>query len=218
MITTIKKPADSVMENLNGLWLSENHRIKQLPAETFRNVDPQHLRYWMHVHAVYCLPTRELVTFLMEEINNKHAIEICSGNADLYYHLDIPGTDSCIQQTPEMQLFYAAIQQPATAPYSDVFKFDAEKAVKVFTPQVVVGAYVTRKFIDGIDITNKAQASVYGVDEESLIASVEKYIHVGNHMTHGQKTALKLPHREVKLPGLVTRGSSEQDIIYIWEK
>lgn len=214
-------PRPIIMEDidvayLDALWLADDGRIKLLPAAAFREIDPMHLRLWMHHQARYCLPTLELVTWLREQIGDRTAVELGSGNGDLYYHLGITGTDSYIQTTPEFLQMTALWAQPSTKPRRDTLRLNAETAVRNLSPDLAVACYLTRKFIPGKDRIGKAQAFIWGPREEKIIERVQCYIHVGNEHTHGQKTALKKRHRKIRLPGLVTRGDPALDIIYVW--
>jgi len=203
---------------LDKKWLDENNRIRLLPTAEYLSVPNDHLRLWMHRHARYVIPTVEAIDWLLKKIAGRKAIEIGAGNADFYYHLGITGTDSCVQRDdPKVAEFYRLTGQPPTMPPSDVLKLEAEKAVKQLQPEVVIGTYVTRKFVNGVDVPGRAQASEHGTRDEYIIRNTGCYIHLGNSMTHGQKTALRFTHEKLQPSWLVTRAQyPEQNVVYIW--
>lgn len=210
------------IQYLLPLWvevIDNVYRVKCLPASEFLSVPREHLLLFMALTARYVLPTQELIAFLGDQIAGRSALEIGSGNADIYYHLRIRGTDSYIQQSLEVKMYYEhlAKQTPTNPPY-DVECLTGEEAVSKYRPQVVIGCYITRKYIEGKDGVG-SQASVYGVKEENILASpsVQTYVHVGNDNTHGTKHICKRPHEVIRLPGLVTRAAEpDKNAIYIW--
>lgn len=203
---------------LNERWLAEDGRIKLLPASEFRSVPNDHLRLWLHHQARYCLPTVELVEWLRAQIGGAYAVELGCGNGDLYHHLKITGVDSCIQNSPMVAAFMRMLGQVPTHPHKDVVPMNAENAVLQLRPRVAIACYLTRKFIQGVDQEGVSHASMYGVREEAIIDHVPLYIHIGNRMTHGDKTVLSLPHDELRFPWLVTRGHPDHDVIYVWKQ
>jgi hypothetical protein len=218
-VGVLHHPGDDVIRDLDARWIDPaTGRIRLLPAREFNFYPWVLLRTWMHLRARYCLPTVELVDWLKAKIAGRSAIEVGSGNGDLGFHLGIPETDSCIQQTPELLMFYHAHGQIPTRPRPECLKMDAETAVKKLKPQVVVASWLTRKFIAGTDREGAAQASIYGVSEKILVRKSDCYIHVGNEKSHGEKTILKTPHEEIRIPGMVSRGNPELDVIYVWGK
>ena len=208
---------DEVVAELSSRWLTPEGRIKLLPAAEFQSVPREQLMLWCNRTARYGIPTLELVRWLKGQIGNRSAIEVGAGNGDLGYHLGIPSTDSFIQCSPELRLYYAALGQVPTTPPEDVFRFDAVAAVKKWMPEVVVASWLTRRFVDGKDVPGAAQASVYGPCEEELVRLSRTYIHLGNEGSHGSKTALKLKHREFSFPWLVSRAQEpEKNVVYLW--
>ena len=210
------------LETCDEAFLDTQGRLRLLPAETYRRVDPASLRVWMHYRARYLLPTFELVAWLEEEINGRKAIEVASGNGDLAFHLGIKATDSYCQIChPAARLFYALGKQVPTRPTPDVYKLDAQQAINKFHPEVVVASWLTRKFIVGTDEDGISDASVLGPEEEWIFKRVEKYIHIGSETVHGTKTLLSVPHRTEKYPWLISRANytdPNSNVIYIWEK
>lgn len=203
---------------LDERWLSEDGRIKLLPAAAFRSVPPEHLRYWMHCKARYSLPTVELVEWLRERIAGRTALELGCGNGDLYHHLGIRGTDSGVQAETTLSALFQMMGQVPTRPRREVRIIDAESAVQKWRPEVAIASYLTRRFNPIIDQEGDAQASAYGPHEEVILANVCCYIHIGNRGSHDEKTVLTRPHEELQFPWLVTRGDPALDVIYVWGK
>jgi hypothetical protein len=207
------------VNHLDRALLDGDGRMRALfPAETFLGFEPDHLKLWCHLRARYGLPTLELVQWLRDKIGGRDALEIGAGNGDLGYLAGIRETDSYVQQTPELRAYFRITGQPSTCPARTVVKLDALAAIKKYRPRVVVASWFTRKFEIGKDVEGRAQASIYGVREEEILANAETYIHIGHEAQHGGKTLLALPHKAIRFPGLLSR-SAQQDgnVIYVWE-
>ncbi len=204
---------------LDADLLAPDGRIRLLPAAHYARYPLAVLRVWCSLRARYAIPTVELIAWLKSEIRDRTALEIGSGNGDVGYHAGIRETDSFVQQTTEVLAFYNIMQQAPTAPPPAVEKIDALDAIRQHRPQVVVAAWVTRKY-DPLRDGSGAQASIHGVDEDALLdlPGVETYIHIGSEPVHAQKTILRRPHRTVKLPGLLSRTSDpSSNVIWIWD-
>ena len=195
-----------------------NGQLQVVPAFALERLPKYHLAIWGNKRGVYCFPTTELIAWLSEKISGRKAIEICSGTGVIGRALGITSTDSYIQTTPEMIAMYALYGQRPIFPPEDVQKFEANDAVDHFKPQVVLGSFITQKYLPG-DEETKTGSSVYGVDELTLIPKVSTYIAVGNTKTHGNKRALKFPHEKFHFPWIYTRSlSPELNEIVIWSK
>jgi hypothetical protein len=218
MMQIMDKLSPERMAELDAAWLDAEGRLRLLTAAEFLAVDHDDLKRWCHTRVRYGLPTLELIIFLKERIGTRKAIEIGAGNADLGRLLGITMTDSRVQERdPMVQVFYAASGQPVTRPPADVLTLNASDAVQRLHPKVVVASWVTRRCRpeDGV----KAQCFAYGIDEEAIIRRVQCYIHIGSASQHGLKTALSLPHEEVRAPWIVSRAFDPKDnVIYIWGK
>lgn len=218
MQIAILQPDQKAQERMNATFLDDKGYIKLLPSEVFLREDPSQLRIWCTQHAIYGVPTIELVAWLRERIGSQSTIEIGAGNACLGLHLGIRSTDSYIQNDPLMRLYYGFTNQPISKPPIEVFKYDAKHAIKVFNPKVVIASWVTQLFVNGIDQEGQAQASIYGVDETALLRKVKCYIFVGNENSHGQKRILAQPHQTFKFPWLVSRAADPtKNVIYVWD-
>lgn len=202
---------------LSERLLTGEGRIRLFPAAEYHAVPHEDLLVWCHRTARYTLPTLELIDWLKEMIGTRSAIEVGAGNGDLGYHLGIVSTDSYCQQDPLLKMQYVLSGQVPTNPPDDVKRFTAEQAVRRFRPQVVVASWLTRKFVTGKDDIGKAQASVYGANEEEILKNCEMYIHIGNEGSHGEKTLLKKPHEIYRFDWLVTRAMNPmRNVIYVW--
>ena len=211
---TVAPPIDVFY--LDEVLLRPDGRLELLPASAYERIDPLHLRVWCHREARYCLPTIELVQWLKDRIGTRSAIEICSGNGDLAFHLGIPATDSYQQICDPMTIaYYRALNQPPTRPSSDVLKLDARAAIEHFRPQVVIGAWVTQKCYvqDRVGDGNKDGP------EERRILDVASYIHVGNDRVHSSKRICGRRHEVFHFPWLKSRAERPQlNAIYVWER
>lgn len=185
---------------------------RAVPAAELAGIPPFHIVVWCVRNATYVIPTVELVEWLRAYIGNRTAIEVCSGQNGLGKMLDIPTTDSFMHLRKDVQLMYKAMQQPICKPPSYVEKIDAVAAVKKYKPQVVIGAFVTHLWKEGME-----EGNMYGVAEEEILDVVEDYVMVGNLKTHHSKPILKLPHEETNYPWLFTRGFDPQlNRIMVW--
>jgi hypothetical protein len=50
---------------------------------------------------------------------------------------------------------------------------------------------------------------MYGIVEGKILKAVNKYIHVGNNVTHKDKPILKHPHEELYFEWIITRAVSQ---------
>lgn len=206
------------ISHLDKLLLDENGVLKPLPANDLRNIPTQELKVWAVKNAVYQFPTTELIEFLGNEIGDRSAIEICAGHGGIGKALNIPSTDSFMQQLPEVQQFYAALKAPTTNPPAHVLKYEATEAVDYFKPQVVVGAYVTQLYKEG-DTESGIGSNIYGVNEEYIVEKVETYIMIGNLMSHQDKRVFSSPYKEYQFPWLINRSRRQNlNRIWIWNK
>jgi hypothetical protein len=204
---------------LDELLLDGNGLLKVVPASILQSANPTHLIMWGNKKGVYCLPTTELIEWLQEQISGRSAIEICSGNGAIGRALNIPRTDSYIQTTPEMMAYYALLSAIPIFPPEDVLKFEANEAVDHFKPEVVLGSYITQKYLPGDENEPKVGSSLYGVDELALLPKVKTYITIGNKLTHGDKRIRKFPHQTFQFPWLFTRSVKPQNNeISVWTR
>lgn len=206
------------VSHLDAFFFDENGRLKIHPAEELRKIAHLELMAWANGKGIYCVPSTELIDWLRQEIRGRKAIEICAGNGAIARALGIPATDSYMQTDEVMSALYKVMGQKPIEPPKDVYKFEANDAVDHFKPKVVIGAYVTQKYQDGDEGPPKINSSLYGVDELSLLPKVERYITIGNELSHGDKRLRKLPHRVYQFDWVFTRSAHPQmNNIVVWD-
>ena len=122
-------------------------------------------------------------------------------------------TDSHLQERPDVALTYKLAGQPTIKYPKYVRKLDALTAVNILHPETVLGCFVTHKWRD-----DTQDGNYWGVDFERLLGKVKKLILVGNLDIHKNNPIMSLPHKEIKLGGLITRAiNQENNRIFIWE-
>jgi hypothetical protein len=204
-----------ILLRLDTLLLdSVTKRIKLLSASAYGSIDRQELRIWAHYRARYCIPTIELVDWLKTRIDGRSAIEIGAGNGDLGYHLGIRSIDNGCQQYENVRLAYLAMGQVPTNPSLDVIIKDGVQAILEYQPEVVIGAWITDKWVEGA-----SEGNIYAPDGHQIIQNAE-YIRIGSKKIHGRSSLLGFPHETIEIPGLISRTSSmpPDDVIHIWKK
>lgn len=204
-------------ENVDYLddLLLDNGLLQVVPASVLAAIPQVHLSIWGNKKGVYCIPTVELIDWLRQKVAGRSAIEICSGNGAIGRALGIPRTDSYNQTTPQMLAYYALYNQTPIFPPEDVQRFEANEAVDHFKPEVVIGSYVTQKYIPSDE--GRVGSSLYGVDELVLVPKVKAYITIGNDSSHGDKRICQRIHKVFRFPWLYTRTMEpENNGIYVW--
>lgn len=200
---------------LEEIMISSNGNIIPASFSSIEKFPQEALSVFCHKHALYQLPTTELIDFIKSEIGSTSAIEIGSGNGCIGRSLGIPMTDNKMQLRPQIKMIYEMQGQPIIKYGADVEELDAIKAVEKYYPQTVVACWVTHLFKEGMSMGN-----MYGIEEEQLFENgVSKYIHIGNEATHSQKPILeKYQVKKLKFPWLLSRSMKrEQNVIYIFE-
>lgn len=189
-------PVDKLMLGPDGLLnVVPTWKLEELPLTT--------LQIWCVKRGVYQFPTEELLGWLSEQIAGRKAIEICAGNGAIGRALGIPRTDSYMLAKPRMAAYYRSLGQEPTTPPPDVQEYGANRAVKHFKPDVVIGAWVTQLWQPGDE-----EGSVAGVDETAIINQAE-YIHVGNDGPHGNKRIMGERHECIRAHWLVSRARDQ---------
>lgn len=205
-----QKELEQVNELKENLFRGKDLIVK--PHSYFKDYSRLVLRLFMHQKGIYCLPTEELIDFLKEEIGDNTAIEIGAGTGAIGKALQIPTTDNRMQEWEEIKIVYSMTGQPAIEYPDHIEKLEALEAVNKYKPDVVVGAYITNKFIEEKKIGN-----YWGVDEPTLLTKVKKYIHIGDLNTHAYKPLMDIRHvtyYKYQAPWLITRGKNP--FIGIW--
>lgn len=194
--------------------LPGSHHLVVPTAAELRAIPPDDLQAWCHSHARYGLVTQELVHWLRHMIAGRNAIEIAAGMGDLGFAVGIPMTDSAVQTTPVVRLYYSLHGVLTIDPPKDVERLEASEAVAKYKPEVVVASWATQLYKEG-----DVDGSVFGVDEERLITEVDTYIHIGNLRVHREKRILATTHDVYEFPWLCSSALYPQlNRIWVWNR
>lgn len=119
-----------------------------------------------------------------------------------------------MQRRPDIMAHYAALKQPLIKYPPDIIELDANDAVEKYTPDVVIGTWVTQKCYLPTE-----EGNYWGFKEDLFKGKVKKYIFIGNRATHGRKKILKLfPHKTYQFDWLVTRSmQKDKNVIYVFD-
>ncbi len=194
--------------------LDADGRPRVLPAEWWRARSSAERALFGNLTGVYGFPTVELVAALRDRIGDRSAIEIGSGCGVLADALGITGTDSFLQERPDVRREYYEYGQEPVRYGPNVVQLDAARAVARLRPQVVVACWVTHKY-------NKRAAWLdgnrFGVDEAALLADVEEYILVGNLNVH-KRRPIWAQAESVEHPDYVFSRARDhrQDFVAVW--
>lgn len=190
-------------------------RMRLRSAAELRALGPM-LDSWCVVRARYALVTTELVAWLRDKIAGRSALEIGAGQGDLGFRLGIRQTDLGAQSQAFVASGMAALGQAPTAPPGDIERLEAEEAVRKYSPDVVVAAWITQKFHD-VDPDADAVIRGYGVEEARILGVVDAYIHVGNDGPHAGKRILGFRHHTYRPAWLVSRAVDQsKNVIRVW--
>ena len=168
---------------------------------------------FMNEGSLYVLPTEELLDFLDKEIGENSAIEVGAGRGIIGRELNIRTTDSHQQSDSFMKALYKAYNTtPIKYPHY-IEKIDAVSAARKYRPHTILGCFVTHKWRGDTQSGND-----FGIDMTKMFSFAKKFILVGNKKIHNDNPLMRLPHKEIELEGLITRGfNSELNRIFIWE-
>ena len=192
--------------------LDTDGKLKLLTAAEYDNYSYEERRLFCHFYGRYCLPTKELIDYLKNELEGT-VIEIGAGHGDIAKHLGIHATDKKIQEIPEVKATYDLMRQPVINYPDDIEKLDAIEAVAKYEPRVVIAAWVTTY----APKPTYFQSSPYGVNEQELLKWIKKFILIGTDSIHGDKPICALPHRREFMPWLQSRAKEQQDnCIFTW--
>lgn len=189
--------------------------VRIMPASFYASTTKQERVLLGHRHAVYSLPTDELIHYLREFIGDRSAIEIGAVNGVVAASLGIPATDSRMQEDPNIVDIYKSMGQPVIRYGDNVEKLDAQQAVDKYRPQVVIAQWVTHKYRED---RHAAGGNMFGVVEEKIIDGIDDYAFIGNEITHVGKSIWSLPHTKISPDWLYSRAASEgQNFIGVWK-
>jgi hypothetical protein len=206
---------DAVAE-LRELLIDDKGLIRPVDANLLKKFNQVDISTFCLIHGIYQVPTTQLIEWLREEIKIAgqllDVIEIGAGNGCIGRNIPVIMTDSYIQENPMVKEMYATMGQPVVTYSTDVLKIDGNKAVAAFSPSIVIGCWITQ-FGSTANITD---SNPFGVDEIEFQGCINRYIMVGNELTHGQKRIIKeIPHRVLKFDWLYSRSLDfERNVIY----
>lgn len=185
-----------------------------LGMDFWRRFTDDSIKMFMLREAIYVLPTEELLDYLDKLIGNTHAIEVGAGRGFIGHELNIHTTDSYQQQEEFTSFLYNLMGQPPIRYPKYVEKLDALRAVRKYRPHTVLGCFVTQKWRDDTQDGNDK-----GIDMEKMYSMIQRFILVGNKKIHRNNPLMSLPHEEIQLDGMITRGfDNELNRIFVWEK
>jgi len=189
--------------------------IVPVPYADLKSFTQTQICVFCHKHAIYQLPTTELIEFLKAHTKDVTAIEIGAGNGCIGRNVGIKMTDNKMQTWDDIKLTYLIAGQPVITYGQDVETIPAIDAIKRYKPETVIACWVTHKWVD-----DAHQGNYWGVQEEEIFTNgVKKYVHVGNWQTHVRKPILKKVRFDiVQAPWIVSRSMSyEENVIFIFE-
>lgn len=195
--------------------LFENGKFVIKPASYYIDIPEIDISNFCHKHALYNIPTTEQVEYLKDQIGNKYAIEIGSGNGVLAEALGIKATDSKLQDAPAIKQFYNIYGQNTIKYGDNVQKIDANTAVATYKPDIIIATWVTHRFEQNLRTGNAA-----GINECQLLKHAKKYIHIGNHNVHFDKPIRKKhKYTEHYFNWLLSKkGFDPQNVVWIFER
>lgn len=212
-VTTI--PSDTDISQLEAEALQDQKLLVQ-EAKFYQQFEQMQLSAFCLKYGFYNLPTIELTQWLKEEIGDNSAIEIGCGHGALAKALDIPATDSCMQNLPEIKSYYATIGQATVSYPPEVDKLEALEALEVYEPDIVLGCWITHKYNPA---RHEIGGSQWGVDEAKILNKAHKYILVGHDKTHWGKPINLKTHKTIRPPWLFSRSAyTAHNFIKIWER
>ncbi len=188
--------------------------FRAVPYKELQAYDQRDLQLFGHLNGIYQFPTHELTDYLIEHIGGRTAIEVGSGNGVIGRELNIPRTDSHLQERPDIKLYYEMLKQPVLKYGPDVERLECSEAIRKYKPQVVIGCWVTQKLPKELLVAGGIGGNVDGLDEAFILfgnTCVEEYIVVGNEKVHGDKLILSNPKVKVTIEHplwLVSRASN----------
>jgi hypothetical protein len=187
-----------------------------MPASFYKGTSTTERAVFGARHAIYGLPTLELVDWLKDKIAGRTAIEIGAGHGALAAALGIPATDNRQQEDPQVAAYYSLTRQAVVKYGQNVEKLDAAAAVAKYKPQVVIASWVTHKYRED---RQEAGGNQFGVVEEDIIAACDTYVLIGNTAVHKSKSIWSLPHTKFEPDWLFSRAhNGSPDFIAVWEK
>lgn len=186
-----------------------------MPAAFYAATRPEE-RAWLAIrHGLYGLPTVELVDWLRARVDGRSAIEIGAGHGRLADALDIRATDNRMQEWPAIRMIYDLQGQPPVTYGPNVETVDANRAVRRYKPDVVVGSWVTHRYNPR---RHSRGGNEHGPDLPAILAEVDELILVVNEKTHAKNPLMDVPHETYTPPGLYSRAlTGAPDQVAVWK-
>lgn len=192
-----------------------NGVLQILPVEFWAPFTQEEIGLFCLRNGLYCLPTLELVNWLREHIAGRKAIEIGAGNGVLAKAVGIKATDSYMQAIPRVAALYTAAGQALVNYGDNVERLDAESAILRYSPEVVVGAWITHRYNPA---ENWREGNAYGPEENYIIERAE-YVNIGHTKVHAAKPVMGRIHSLFLPDWLRSRALSEgHNYIAVWKK
>jgi len=194
-------------------YVLENGIMQPVPADFYRETTAIERALFGQKQGIYGFLTFELIDWLRDRIGGRKAIEIGAGHGALAAALEIPATDSKMQDDPKIAAWYAAHGQPTVTYGRNVEKLDAKAAIRKHRPEVVIASWVTHKYRPA---RHYAGGNAFGVNEEEVIAKCE-YIFIGNTQVHSGKSIWEIPHEIIHPDWLFSRAhNGTPEFIATW--
>lgn len=204
------------ISDIEDALIDENGYLRCLSAKELLSFGFDRLRLFMHVHAIYQMPTVELIEKIKNIIGDKTCIEIGAGHGDIGRHLNIKMTDSHQQLEPHITEFYKRIKQPIINYPSDVEKLDYKAAIEQYKPDIVLGCWVTHKYNPDLHHLGGNEA---GMELSYILKHVKQFVFVGNHEVHKNWQFEKNIHCYDfhYIDGIVSRASTGRNFIGVFD-
>lgn len=161
--------------------LGDDGRMKILPASFWKPLTPLERAKFCMLNGFYSLPTVELVEHLRTLIGDRYAIEIGAGNGVLAETLGIKATDNRMQERSPWRETILATGQPCVQYGDNVFEAHASRAVRQFSPDVIVACWVHHKYRKE---RHERGGNMIGVDWPDVMQHCRELIFVGNEKIH----------------------------------
>ena len=178
--------------------LLNNGELQVLSSAELLQIDKHDLRIWCYHKGIYGIPSKELIEIIRPHLVDNKSIEVGAGCGVFGRALNIPSTDSMIQNKPEVKAYYSALGQPIVEYGKNVINLEASDAIAKFLPEVVFGSWVTQ-YVSPLETeTPVGGGSVYGLKESEFMPKINKYIIYGNDTVHRHKDIFRNPKYKVE--------------------
>lgn len=185
------------------------------------NTASNDLRVFCHKHGIYGLMTHELISFIHGLIpEGSKTIEVAAGNGGFGKYLGITSTDSFVQNTPDMQAYYAFLGQPTVKYGAHVEELEASQAIAKYAPDVVFASWATQYAPPNAEMAGGG--SIFGLKETEFMCHIKKYILYGNENIHGLKELFRATYAtqwrvsSYRYPGFMFSRASDHTKNTLW--